>query len=138
MEDNIILRTITKILIPVIFMFGLYVQFHGDFSPGGGFQAGVICAAALITHALIHGLGDIEKVVSVGGVKFLACLGVLIYGGTGVVTMLKGGRFLDYSVLSDNPVSGQVMGIMFVELGVGITVFSVMMLLFFMFATRDA
>jgi multicomponent Na+:H+ antiporter subunit B len=138
MEDNIILRTVVKMLIPVIFMFGLYVQFHGEFSPGGGFQAGVICAAALITHSLIHGLEKLNKIVSVTRAKFLACLGVLIYGGTGVVAMLKGGRFLDYSFLSNNPVSGQVMGIIFVELGVGLAVFSVMMLLFFMFATRNA
>jgi multicomponent Na+:H+ antiporter subunit B len=137
MDDDIILRTVIKILVPFIFMFGLYVQLHGEQSPGGGFQAGVICAAAFITYGLVHGLGELHKIISVGLVRGLASIGVLIYGGVGVITMLKGAKFLAYSVLSDNGLYGQQLGIMIVELGVGITVFSVMMLIFYMFAERS-
>ena len=44
MDHHLILRVVTKILIAPILLYGLYVQFHGDYSPGGGFQAGVIFA----------------------------------------------------------------------------------------------
>ncbi|PIR38896.1 MAG: hypothetical protein COV35_05290 [Alphaproteobacteria bacterium CG11_big_fil_rev_8_21_14_0_20_39_49] len=209
MEDDILLRTVVKVLTPFIFMFGLYVQFHGEYSPGGGFQAGVICAAAFISHALINGLGELNRIISEKTALALACMGVLIYGGTGVVAMTKCGNFLDYSVLTegkcieqpikgnnvydlveiegeyqgakedyvsgynnekcqgvsksdkaaydafesdvvgaekcvktkvriDSAIKGQHLGIIAIEAGVGLTVFSVMMLIFFIFAKRDS
>jgi multicomponent Na+:H+ antiporter subunit B len=58
-----ILRVIAKILIPFILLFALYVQFHGDYGPGGGFQAGVIIAAAIIFYGIIYGLETTRKVV---------------------------------------------------------------------------
>ena len=137
MDDDIILRTVIRLLVPFIFMFGLYVQLHGEQSPGGGFQGGVICAAAFLTYGLVHGLGDLHKIIPVTLVRILASVGVLIYGCVGVITMFKGSEFLSYSVLSDNPLYGQQIGIMIVELGVGVTVFSVMMLVFYMFAERS-
>jgi multicomponent Na+:H+ antiporter subunit B len=133
-KHNIILRVIAKFLIPVIVLFAFYVQFHGDYGPGGGFQAGVIFSAAFILYALVFGLATAEKVLPWQVLRFLASAGVLVYSGTGVVTILKGGSFLDYSVLSVHPVSGQHMGILAVELGVAFTVSSVMLLIFFTFA----
>ncbi len=137
MEDEIILRTVVRILVPFIFLYGLYVQFHGDFSAGGGFQAGVICAAAFIIYSLVFGLMDVLSVLPIMFVRLLSALGVLLYAGVGIVATAKGGKFLEYSVLSDTPVHGQTLGIMIVELGVGITVFSVMMLVFYTFAERS-
>lgn len=137
MDDDIILRTIVKIILPFIFLFGLYVQFHGEQSPGGGFQAGVICAAAFISYGLVYGLADMQKIVPFNLVKISASAGVLIYGGTGVVTMLEGGKFLSYGVLGSSLQQGQQIGIMVVEVGVGLTVFSVMMLIFYVFAERS-
>ncbi len=137
MDDNVILRVVIRMLIPFIFMFGLYVQFHGETTPGGGFQAGVICAAVFICYGLVHGLADTMKIVPVELVRLLSGLGVLIYAGVGVVTMLKNGKFLEYSVLLQDGVHGQELGIALVELGVGLTVFSVMMLIFYMFADRS-
>ena len=63
MEDNVILRIGAKILIPFILLFALYVQFHGDYGPGGGFQAGVIFAAGFILYALIFGLDTAKRVL---------------------------------------------------------------------------
>lgn len=137
MDDHIILRTVIRLLMPFIFMFGLYVQFHGEYSPGGGFQAGVICAAAFIFYGLIYGIGDVQEIISMNFTRLLASLGVLIYGSTGVLSILKGATFLDYSALLDNNVSGQHLGIFVIELGVGITVFAVMMIIFYMFAERS-
>ena len=61
---------------------------------------------------------------------------MLLYGGVGVTTILLGGNFLDYGVLAHDPVHGQHLGILLVELGVGITVTAVMTMIFFMFAGR--
>jgi multicomponent Na+:H+ antiporter subunit B len=136
-DEDIILRTVIKFLTPFVFMFGLYVQFHGEQSPGGGFQAGVICAAAFIAYGLVFGLGDLMQIVPVMAVRTLASMGIIIYAGTGIVAMVNGGKFLGYSLLSADAVHGQELGIMLVEMGVGLTVFSVMMIIFYMFAERS-
>lgn len=136
MKHNLILRVISKILIPVIILFALYVQFHGDYGPGGGFQAGVIFSAGFILYALVFGLDAAERVMPVSVLRILASLGVLVYAGTGVATLVLGGEFLNYNVLASNPVTGQHIGILVIELGVGITVSSVMLIIFFAFAGR--
>ena len=131
-----VLQVMALLLIPFILMFALYVQFHGDFGPGGGFQAGVIFASAIILYALTFGLDDALALFPSSLIRLLAAAGVLIYGGTGVVSMLRGGNFLDYGVLAADPVHGQHYGIIVIELGVGITVAAVMIGIFFAFLTR--
>ena len=136
MIRHVILRVLSKLLIPLIMLFALYVQFHGDYGPGGGFQAGVIFGAAIILYTLMFGLEAAKRVFPPWVLEILAAFGILLYGGVGVVAILEGGNFLDYSVLSHDPVHGQHLGILLVELGVGITVASVMATLFFLFAGR--
>lgn len=137
MKDHLVLRVVTKFVIPLILMFAFYVQLHGEYSPGGGFQAGVIFASAFVVHCLIYGFEKTEKVISIDALRILAALGVLLYAGVGVVTILNGGVFLDYDVLSSkDPVAGQKLGILLIELGVGITVFSAMLLIFYIFVKR--
>jgi multicomponent Na+:H+ antiporter subunit B len=135
-DDRLILRVGTKLMIPFILIFALYVQFHGDFGPGGGFQAGVIFAAAFVLYALVFGLGNAIKVLPPKAVYVCGALGVTIYIGTGFVGLLLGGNFLNYDVLAHNPVHGQEYGIMAVEVGVLVTVFGVMVGLFYAFAGR--
>jgi multicomponent Na+:H+ antiporter subunit B len=137
MRGYLVLRVIAKLLIPFILVFALYVQFHGDFGPGGGFQAGVIVAAAIIFHALIYGLPATRRVVPEWVVETLVASGILLYAGVGVAAMLLGGNFLDYSVFAHEPAHGQHRGIFLVELGVGITVTGVMLMIFYMFAGRS-
>lgn len=137
-----ILRVVTKIILPYILLFGLYVQFHGDFGPGGGFQAGVIFAAGIILYSLVFGLSAARRVVSPVMVETMISLGVLLFAGTGILTMLLGGNFLDYSVLEHHVLPGflphgQHLGIFLVELGVGITVTAVMVAIFYAFAGRE-
>ncbi|MFW8589185.1 Na(+)/H(+) antiporter subunit B [Glaciecola sp. 2405UD65-10] len=136
--NDLILRVVTKWLSPIIILFALYVQFHGDYSPGGGFQAGVIFSSAILLYALTYGLEAALRLVPEMALRICASVGVLLYAGVGVASMLMGGTFLNYSVLASNPVSGQHIGIIVIELGVGITVASVMILLFFTFARRVA
>ncbi len=137
MKHNLILRVIAKYLFPVIALFAFYVQFHGDYGPGGGFQAGVILSVAFIFYALVFGLKTTEQVIPPQVLRILASTGMLIYIGTGVATMIMGGNFLDYDLLSLKPIEGQHIGILLIELGVGITVSAVMLMIFFAFAGRD-
>lgn len=135
-EQYLVIRIVTKILLPFILLFALYVQFHGDFGPGGGFQAGVIFAAAIILYAILFGLNTARKVINQPFVQLLAAIGVLLYACVGVVSLLNGGNFLNYNVLANDPVSGQHLGILLIEWGVGCTVASVMIIIFFSFAGR--
>jgi multicomponent Na+:H+ antiporter subunit B len=136
MIRHVVLRVLSKLLIPLIMLFALYVQFHGDYGPGGGFQAGVIFGAAIILYTLMFGLEAAKKVFRPRVLEFLVAFGLLLYGGVGIVAILEGGNFLDYDVLSHEPIHGQHLGILLVELGVGITVASVMATIFFLFAGR--
>ena len=136
MRDIPVLRVVTKITIPIILLFSLYVQFHGDYGPGGGFQAGVIFAAAFILYALVFGTQAVRIVVSPSILRLLTASGLLLFAGVGMVTMLLGGHYLDYDTLAQNPLLGQHLGIFLVELGVGITVAAVMITVFLAFAGR--
>ena len=136
MRHDLILRVVAKLLIPFVLLFGLYVQFHGDFGPGGGFQEGVILAAAVIFYALIFGLADARKVAPEPIVESMMAIGVLVYAGVGVAGLLLGGNYLDYFVLDRDPVQGQHRGIFWVEVGVAITVAGVMLKIFYMFVGR--
>lgn len=137
-RETIVLRVVGKALVPFILLFALYVQFHGDYGPGGGFQAGVIFAAGLILHGLIFGLDELQRAIPQALVEIGIALGTLIYGGVGVASIMLGGEFLHYGVLDlREPVHGQHLGILFVELGVGITVTFVMVAIFYAFAGRS-
>ena len=137
MTRHTILRVIAKFMIPYILLFALYVQFHGDFGPGGGFQAGVIFAAGFILYSLIFCIENGRKVMPPWLRRALLSIGVIIFGGTGLFGLILGGNFLDYNVLLANPVAGQHLGILLVELGVGITVSATMITIFFVFASQD-
>ena len=136
MRSDLVLRVVAKLLIPFMLVFALYVQFHGELGPGGGFQAGVIIAAAIIFYALIFGLPSVRKFVPDALVETMVATGVLIYAGVGVAGLLLGGNYLDYFVLAHNPVHGQERGIFWIEVGVATTVSGVMLKIFYMFAGR--
>ena len=134
MNEHVVLRVVTKALIPFILLFGLYVQTHGDFGPGGGFQAGVIFASGFILYGLIFGIGAVRRVFPSRLLLSLTALGVLIFAGVGVVSLVMGGNFLEYAALANDPAFGNHIGIWLVELGIGVTVSSVMVIVFVSFA----
>lgn len=136
MRHHLILRVITKLLVGPIMLFALYVQFHGDYSPGGGFQAGVIMAVAFIIYGIVFSLDEVQRVLPPWVVHKMAALGVLIYAGTGMVSLFMGYNYLDYTALAHDPVHGQHYGILLVELGVGITVTGVMVTIYYAFTSR--
>jgi multicomponent Na+:H+ antiporter subunit B len=138
MRGDLILRVISKLFIPFMLLFALYVQFHGELGPGGGFQAGVIAAAAIVFYAIVFGLPAARRLVPDRLVESMVAAGVLIFAGVGVAGMLLGGNYLDYFVLDRDSVHGQERGIFWVEIGVLVTVTGVMLKIFYMFAGRAA
>jgi multicomponent Na+:H+ antiporter subunit B len=133
---DLILRVGVKLLLPFVLLFALYVQFHGELGPGGGFQAGVITAGMVILYAIIFGADAAKRIAPQRMVEIMVPLGVLIYAGTGVAGLLLGKNFLDYSVLAHDPPHGRELGIFLVELGVLITVSGTMTALFYAFSER--
>jgi multicomponent Na+:H+ antiporter subunit B len=133
---DLILRVGTKLILPFMLLFALYVQFHGDYGPGGGFQAGVIAGGMVILIAITFGIGMAKRIAPQGMVERMVPLGVLIFAGTGVVGLLLGKNYLDYSVLGHDPVHARELGILLVELGVLVTVSGTMVSLFYAFAER--
>jgi multicomponent Na+:H+ antiporter subunit B len=138
MGHHVVLRVITKALVPLILLYALYIQFHGDYGPGGGFQAGVVFAAGIILYAVVIGLTKAEQVITPTFLRYMMGAGALIFGGTGVVSLLLGGNFLDYNVLAHDPLHGQHYGIVAVEFGVGVTVAAVIISIFFNFFGRSS
>lgn len=131
-----ILRIGTKLILPFMLMFALYVQFHGDFGPGGGFQAGVITAGMIILLVITFGLETAYRIAPQAVVQRMVPLGVLIYVGTGVAGMLMGENFLGYSAFAHQPAEGHALGIFLVEAGVLITVAGTMTAVFYAFVER--
>ncbi len=137
LRHHLIPKVVGRLLVPFIVLFGLYVQFHGDFGPGGGFQAGAIIATGIMLYAVLEGETAALKAVPSSLLMAMVAGGAILYGGVGVAAILLGGNFLDYSVLSSNPVDGQHLGILLVELGVGITVCGALLSIFHAFAARE-
>ena len=137
MNEHLIVRVIVKLLVPFVLLFAIYVQMHGDFGPGGGFQAGVIFATGFIVYGLVFGIDPLIKALPLRVLLFGISGGVLLYAGVGVANLMAGGNFLDYSTLdSHDPVHGEHLGILLIEVGIGITVASVMTAIYITFAER--
>jgi multicomponent Na+:H+ antiporter subunit B len=136
MSLDLILRIGTKLILPFMLVFALYVQFHGDYGPGGGFQAGVIAAGAVILLAITFGLSAAQRVAPQPVVAAMVPLGVLIFAGTGVASLLMGHNYLDYSPFLHNRAHGHELGILLVEFGVLVTVAGTMVALFYAFVER--
>lgn len=132
--DNLIIRVSARILVPFIQLFGLYVIVHGHYSPGGGFQGGVLLGASFILLALAFDLKTSFQLFSERINILLGNAGALIFTGTGVLCALVGGLFLDYSALevffAMGPEEWRSFGIFIVEVGVGLAVMSIMLSLY--------
>jgi len=131
-EDNPVVALISSIVSPFIMLFAMYVVFHGHYSPGGGFQGGTILAAAVILLRLAHGssIGQMQFPRSLGTI--LGSLGVLIYFGTGLASLLFGGQFLNYAHLpvAETAPLRRGLGILFVEVGVGVAVMGILVAIY--------
>ena len=133
-SKDIIIRVMAHLMVPLIMLFAIYIQVHGEISPGGGFQAGVVFASAIILYTLSFSDESFLKIISIDSLQIFAAIGALIYLFTGMISIFVGGNFLDYSLIfTGHEIFSREFGVFIVELGVGITVFSVMLILYFMF-----
>ncbi|MCZ7605789.1 MAG: Na(+)/H(+) antiporter subunit B [Planctomycetota bacterium] len=131
MKDNVLMRVAARWNMPFLLVFALYTQTHGELGPGGGFQSGVMIAAAFIVYGMVFGADEMRRVVPRWVTDFAAAAGVLIYAGAGVYCMAMGYTFLDYAALvPSNPGGAEPWGMVIVEYGVGITVAAVMLTVF--------
>jgi multicomponent Na+:H+ antiporter subunit B len=132
---DLIVNVCSRLIIPFVQLYALYVIAHGHHSPGGGFQGGVIFGAALILYAIVYDLRSVFRLLNEKMAILISLAGVLIYVGTGFVCMLMGGNFLDYSrlavFLGGDPVMARSHGILIVEVGVGLAVMAVMVSLYY-------
>ena len=136
MSLDLILRVGTKLILPFILLFAFYVQLHGDYGPGGGFQAGIIVSATVILMTITFGLRAAKCIAPQEIVERMVPLGILIFAGTGVLGLITGGNYLDYSHFAHEPVHGHHIGILMVEAGVLVTVAGTMIALFYAFIER--
>ena len=136
MKFDVILRVGTKLILPFVLLFALYVQMHGDYGPGGGFQAGVIAAGMIILYAIIFGVRRAKEIAPQRVVEIMIPLGVLIYASTGAMSMILGNNFLDYSGFAHDHLHAHEWGIFAVELGVLVSVAGTMTAMFYAFAER--
>ncbi len=138
-KENIIVRFVSGKFIPFIQLFGLYVIMHGEVGPGGGFQGGVILGASMILYGLVFGYDAVRKKFSQKVGDVFSSVGVLLFAGIGLLTLMIGGHYLEYRVLPlGSPQFSSHIGILGIEIGVGITVASVMTILFFEMARKKS
>ena len=128
-QESIIIRIVARLLIPFVQLFGLYVIMHGHGSPGGGFQGGVILGASFILYGIAYGVDAVKERFNFRRLTIFTSLGVIIYAGIGLVCLLLGANFLNYGIL---PIPlPRSMGMFGIEIGVGFTVMSVMVSLYY-------
>jgi multicomponent Na+:H+ antiporter subunit B len=131
--QSIIVQTVGSLLIPFIQLFALYVIIHGHYGPGGGFQGGVLLAVSIILQRLYLGTEIAYRKFPPKTAPLLATIGMLIFGLTGAVPMIYGASFLDYGSLPLFWVHGaelRALGILIVEIGIGLAVFGTLVLIF--------
>ena len=140
-SDDVIVKAVARLLVPFIVVYALYVVMHGHYSPGGGFQGGVILAASFVLLGVSHGLEKTRRRMSEKVAGVIGSIGVLIYGGIGVLCLILGGNYLDYSKLSKilhvTQAEARSLGILGVEIGVALAVMAVMCVVFFAIYTVE-
>jgi multicomponent Na+:H+ antiporter subunit B len=137
---HLVLRACVKMLTPLIIVFALYVQTHGDYGPGGGFQAGVLLASAVVAYGLVFGPASALRLAPLGAAAVMPVLGVSLYSAVGGVGMIWGDAFLDHdgfaALLRTQPTTGQHLGVALVEWAVFFTVSGSLISIFYAFMTQ--
>ena len=134
-QQSLIVKTVCRRLVPFIQLFGLYVVIHGHTSPGGGFQGGVILGASFILLAIAYGIEEMRQRFSLTALTVFTSTGVFLFAGIGVLCVLLGGNFLDYSMLPG--AEPRSLGMLGIEVGVGITVMAAMVSIFYELITFE-
>lgn len=139
MKQDVVIRTVCRLIVPFIQIFALYVIIHGASGAGGGFQGGVIFASSFILIGIAFGLSDARQRISEKANTLVSCTGLYLYAGIGVLCIVFGGNFLGYSFIPLPLDSAATRGLMaeIVEIGIGITVMAVMTSIFYDIAVKE-
>lgn len=121
-----------RLLSPYIMLLGLYVIFHGHYSPGGGFQGGALLASSILLMRLSAGAKATNLQIKEWVTQPMSAIGVLIYFGTGLAAVIAGGYFLDYEMLPFGLEAAYLRntGILIIEVGIGLAVMGVLVMIF--------
>lgn len=132
--ENLIIQTVCRVMTPLIQLFALYVIAHGHYSPGGGFQGGCILGATFILMIIAYDISWVKRRLSENLNNIMVALGVFIFAFIGLICLILGTEYLNYSILHKilpaNPVKARALGTFGIEVGVGITVMAVMVSIF--------
>ncbi|MBR1369021.1 hypothetical protein RJ53_05690 [Methanocalculus chunghsingensis] len=128
MRENVVIRTVSRLAVPFIQLFGLYVIAHGASGPGGGFQGGVAFAAAFILMIIAFGIADVRKRINNRGIMIFSIFGIALYAAVGLLSILYAGNFLQLNVIEAALGIPHLHGILIdiAEAGIGITVMAIM------------
>lgn len=134
-KQSPIVTTVSRIMVPFMQLFALYVVAHGHHSPGGGFQGGVILGASFILLGVSYDLKTILERMNEKWNLLLANLGISIYAGIGAICLLLGANFLDYSIYGTaitgiSEIEARSHGMLGVEIGVALTVMAIMVAIY--------
>lgn len=132
--EDVIVQTFCRLIIPFMQLFALYVIAHGHHSPGGGFQGGCILGASFILLCVAYDIREVKSRMTEKLNEIFCSLGVIIFGGIGVVCLILGANYLDYGILHKllpvNIPAARSLGILGIEIGVGFAVMAAMISIF--------
>jgi multicomponent Na+:H+ antiporter subunit B len=131
-KENLIAEVVTRLMLPAVQIFALYVVFHGHYSPGGGFQGGALLAASIILARIVLGRDGSQAVFPTRLARPLGGVGVLVYAAIGIIPLGAGGAFLQYDLLPLGmaPDMLHYWGILGIEIGVALTVMGILVSIF--------
>ena len=138
--ESIIIDMVSKTIAPFIQLFALYVITHGHYSPGGGFQGGALFGASFLLLRLSLGRDLSESTFPVALGTPISSLGVFMYALVGVMALVAGGLYLDYGALpwgAVPPAERRSLGILLIEIAVGIGVAGTLVAIFDDLAGRE-
>jgi len=118
-ESNFMLQTASRLLFPIIMLFGTYVMIYGHLSPGGGFQGGVIIASGVLLLLISHKAFEVPHSVIVALETFAGVSYVLI----GIIGLLVLdtflGNFLPHDIAQMGMLlSGGIIPIIYIIVGI--------------------
>ncbi len=132
---DIVIRTVCRVIVPFVQVYGLYVIFHGHLSPGGGFAGGAILGSSMVLFALSFHLEAGAQKLGHETSSYLESGGGIWYILIGLLGLALGSNFLTNRAAGLGfGLPGQLFSggmIFLLSLGIGVKVASTMFTLFY-------
>ena len=98
-DNDPIVRTVCKLVIPIILIFGIYVVLNGHLSPGGGFSGGAIMASALIIYAIVWGEDKASRTIPKKAISIITLCALAFYACSKTYSFFTGANHI-HSIIS--------------------------------------